>query len=418
MLGVDLYYLWLTVNEWIRRRVETAEFLGPSSFRRRVSVDLVLPDLDSERILLPLALLSKRPLISLDVTNESQSAVPVCTRRENGDAAWAMLAVTAMIEIAETNNEADWPELDDALLGELREIVFAPQQEADALIDRFRQNKSSDHRRLLTESAQFMGTAESLARHFLLLTPWTVDPNVRRILKFAYTEPLERVGGHRERFFETMGWCPARFEFAVPAVGEAESFHFELCAPEELDVARSELLIRDPAGARREVSGVSAGPIAHLYASGDQPDFDGVAAVWLKITRSGLPRSGWILASFTLIVLLIFLLMGLATRQSDSSSAILLTLPALVATLIIRPGEHGLVTDLLFGVRMTIATIGFIAYTAALLLAVGVPHPALKVLWFFLLAGAVACWVSLSRTLLPLPARDMGSSKSAEPPLI
>jgi hypothetical protein len=415
MLGVDLYYLWLTVNEWTRRRVETAEFLGPSSLRRRVSVDLVLPELDSETILLPLALLSKRPLINLDVTNESHSAVPVCTRQENGDAAWAMLTVAAMVEIAEANNEADWPELDDSLLGELREIVFARQDEADAVIHRFRQNKSSNHRRHLTESAQFMGTGESLASHFLLLTPTDNRPTVRRILKFAYTEPLGRVGGYRERFFETMGWRPARFEFAVPAIGEAESFHFELCAPEELDIARSELLIKDPAGSRREVPGVTAGPVAHLYASGDQPDFDGVAAVWLQVSRSGLPRAGFMLASFTLAVILVFRLTSLGSGQADTSSAILLTLPALVATVIIRPGEHGLVTDLLFGVRMTIAVIGLIAYSAALLLAIGVAPAAQKVSWICLQVGAMICWASLLRTLLPLPTQDMGSSNSGEP---
>jgi hypothetical protein len=216
------------------------------------------------------------------------------------------------------------------------------------------------------------------------------------VVKFRYTLGLKRVGSGMERFVQAMGWMPARFAFYAPAAGESESYHFELAAPAELEVARSVLRLEDPITGQEDVEGVSTGSRAHLYTTGKEPDVDGTALVWLQISRSGLLRSGCVVAGMILLVLLFFFATGRLVRPPrDIQSAILLTLPALVATLVVRPGEHGLVTELLLGVRSAVAMSGAVAYIAALLLGTGIRGETLLGCWKVLLGLSGLCFTSL-----------------------
>jgi len=103
-----------------------------------------------------------------------------------------------------------------------------------------------------------------------------------------------------------MGWMPAGFEFYVPAVGESESYHFELAAPTDPEVARSILRLKDPVTGWEDIEGVSTGTRAHLYTTCRQPDVDGTALVWLQISRAGLLGSGCVAAGMIFAVLLFF----------------------------------------------------------------------------------------------------------------
>lgn len=396
-LGSYLFELWLAGNGWVKRRVETVHFLGAGTLSRRVSVDFEIPDTDFKTpkpLPVPLALLEKRPLVDFDVFDEARNALPVCTRAENSYAAWSMLAAVAAVEIRDADGNGEGGST-EPLWEDLKSIASGDSAEALKVLDGFAE--SEDHlRRTLAESSFFNAVARTLATVFLLLVPIGGTPGQRRVIKFRYTLGLRRFGSGAERFCQAMGWMPAGFEFYVPAVGESESYHFELAAPTDLEVARSILRLKDPVTGREEIEGVSTGTRAHLYTNNREPDVDGTALVWLQISRTGLLRSGCVVAGMIFAVLLFFYATGRLDRPPrDIQSAILLTLPALVATLVVRPGEHGLVTELLLGVRSAIALAGATAYTAALLLGTGTGGEMLFVSWKLLLGLSGLCFVSL-----------------------
>ncbi len=396
-LGGYLFELWLAGNGWVRRRVETVDFLGAGSLRRSVSVDFEIPETNfvtPHPLPVPLALLERRPLVDFDIVDEAGSAMPVCTRAENAYAAWSMLAAVAAAEINDADGEGAERAI-EPLYEDLRIIAFGDSQAALQLLEDLGESED-DLKRTLAESSFFDAVARTLATVFLLLVPVGGSPGQRRVVKFRYTLGLKRFGSGPERFCQAMGWMPAGFEFYVPAVGESESYHFELAAPTDLEVARSRLRLKDPVTGREEIEGVSTGTRAHLYTTGKEPDVDGTALVWLQISRTGLLRSGCVVAGMILAVLLVFFATGRLDRPPrDIQSAILLTLPALVATLVVRPGEHGLVTELLLGVRSAIALAGAAAYTAALLLGSGTRGEMLFVSWKVLLGLSSLCFMSL-----------------------
>lgn len=395
-LGSYLFELWLAGNRWVRRRVETVEFLGAGSLRRSVSVDFEIPVSDfvtPDPLPVPLALLERRPLVDFDIVNEAGSAMPVCTRDENAFAAWSMLAAVAAAEIRGAGGAEEVSV--EPLYEDLRVIACGNSQAALQVLEGLADSED-DLKRSLAESSFFDAVARTLATVFLLLVPVDGAPGQRRVVKFRYTEGLIRKGAGPERFFQAMGWMPARFAFYVPQVGESGSYHFELAAPADLQVSRSVLQLKDPVTGREDIEGVSTGTRAHLYATGKEPDVDGIALIWLQISRTGLLRSGCVVAAMICAVLLFFYAGGrLVSPPRDIQSAILLTLPALVATLVVRPGEHGLVTELLLGVRSAVALSGAAAYTAALLLGTGTRGEVLLTCWKVLLGISGLCFVSL-----------------------
>ncbi len=396
-LGSYLFELWLAGNGWVRRRVETVDFLGAGSLRRSVSVDFEIPETDFVThgpLPVPLALLERRPLVDFDVVDEAGSALPVCTRAENRFAAWSMLAAVAAAEIADADGKGRGLSI-EPLYEDLRTIAFGDSKVALQVLEGLAES-GDELNRTLAESSFFDAVARTLATVFLLLVPIEGSPGQRRVVKFRYTLGLARRGSGPERFFQAMGWMPARFAFYVPEVGESESYHFELAAPQDLEVSRSILQLTDPVTGREDIEGVSTGSRAHLYTTGKEPDVDGTALVWLQISRTGLLRSGCVVAGMICAVLLFFYASGRLDRPPrDIQSAILLTLPALVATLVVRPGEHGLVTELLLGVRSAVALSGAVAYTAALLLGTGTSGE--------VLLGVMESTARAQRSLLRIP---------------
>lgn len=413
-LGRELYILWLSVNRWVKRRVETIEIMGPKDVRRDVSVDFALtlddtPE-DPRSTLAFLALLQKEPMVAFDLANEGGEALPLLTRLENGFAGWSMLAAAAAHEfrVSELQME-DHREL----LADLAGIVFARKEEAQAAVERFEQ-RSRERAEPLSQSGLFLAAARSLAQNFLLLVPLQDQTLERRVLKFGYSEELRRTGSRWDLFVETMAWRPARFSFAAPAVGEAQSYHFEIRSPVDLRIARSQLWLNDPVEGLDSVDARVIGPRAHLYSPAVNADVDGSAVVWLRPVRPGLLRSGTIIAFAVFAVLLYFRWTGrLAVPHTGTQAAILLALPALIATLIVRPGEHGLVTELLVGVRSTVALSGGLAYAAALLLVTGVSGDGLEAVWLVLILISGFCCASLVIGMVGLRPRPLHTEDAA-----
>jgi hypothetical protein len=93
-------YFFMHAPTWVNRHVETYSFIGLRAARRRLTIDLILPDADlaidrdGDQLVyfLPLARMSKSvPLPFIDLHDEQGAAVPLRTRSENAKTSFEAL---------------------------------------------------------------------------------------------------------------------------------------------------------------------------------------------------------------------------------------------------------------------------------------------------------------------------------------
>lgn len=420
LLGGAMFLLSLAPSEWIRRRVESVSFLDAWSMRRKVSVDFETPAdelIGYEPLeVIPLALIEKGVLVSFDLRDEQGASLPVLTRSENSFVAWSTLVRAAQWEVVEQLG-ADIS-LSNRIVDQLRPVAAADPDEALKALEDLLHEEGNDiqQRSILKDSSYFINLAYDLATRFLLLTPLEPHATSRRIVKFSYAQELEpRPGKRWLRFVGKMGWRPTQFDFSVPAIGEAASYHFEFAAPPGLSIAEAELLVLDPEEGESKQPAVIAGTRAHAYISGELPQTDGVVSLWLWPTRAGMLRVS-ALTSLLITGVLVFFLLGerLEKVTGDAIAALLLAIPGLIAAYVVRPGEHGMVTDLLVGVRGQIALAGATAYGAAVIVIGEVSGSVLTPLWWILTIIAGVCSLSLGVAYLGFQPKRV-NMEQAEP---
>ena len=117
--------------------------------------------------------------------------------------------------------------------------------------------------------------------------------------------------------------------------------------------------------------------------------------------RGGTIRAALLTALFTAAVLTFgaFRLTELV-KAKDGVATILVSVPAVIAAYLSRPGEHLLTTRLLFGVRLAILIAGVASFAASAVLLAGPRGVALQATWWSLdgivWAVALALFVSFS----------------------
>lgn len=337
-------------EDWVHRRVETVSFLDASSVHRHMSVDFDLPDEDarpeSGPPLVPLTLLEKRPLVNLDVRDEGGAACPVLNADENGFVAWSLLARVVQVVLADATNTS--PDVPRHILEDLKRIAGGPPDIALSTLEAITDGPDPRLRQRLALPL-FQEYAEWMATKFLLLVEVPDTNRIRRVMKFSYAQPLERVASaKRQRWAAMAGWRPAQFDVDVEGVGESQTYHCEFQGPQGLEVSRSELVVRASwtAAVQRYPREV-VGSRAHIYASDAPLGAESVASIWLISPRSGLVRA----ALFTCAVIsAVFLFSFVDDRITQVSQGLtlplLLAAPGVVAGLVLRPGEHRIATDL------------------------------------------------------------------------
>ena len=400
-LGGAMFVLLDGPEEWIHRRVESARFVDAGSIRRRVSVDLDLPDaefrLEERRVLVPLALLEKQPLVDLDVQDENGASLPILNADENAFVSWCLLSRVAQ-QVLTGMADLQGP-VPSHILGDLRTIAGDSTERAEAKLATLEDGPDPELRSALTIPI-FMEYATWLASRFLLIVEVHDDGRQHRVLKFSYTQPLERASGRRwQRLRAMLGWTPAQFDADAPGVGEAQTYHFEFEAPPGLHIQRAELftsnLMNDQDEGRQRVGRI-VGPRAHIYAASEDLGVDGIASVWLSPSRPGLLRSALATSGIILAVFLFFHWEERITGiQEGLALPLLLTAPALAASFIVRPGEHGLATDLLAGIRGCIGLSALAAYAGAIVVAGGTTAGVLEWAWTALSVVVALCFASL-----------------------
>jgi hypothetical protein len=323
---------------WRHRRVETLTVLSHEEVRRSVSVDFTVPAehrddlrLTEREWIVPLALLAKRPLVNFDLRAEDESSVPLLRAEETQLIGRELLYLMLDLDAEDTAGAGD--------AGALIERVLAVDAgDVDAIGDAL---VHLDAR--IGPLPGFAALADRLARGFLLCAV-VGDVSRRRVIKFAYDEPLARPG-RGAHFYD------------APGCTEAASYHADVKVPDEMRARTTELV--------DNVTGqvLTAGP-----RDADRPSVYYVADTGRRLepglsVRYGTER-GRFLVPAALVAWVIALELALPALLSDLSHlaaqagpaiSILLSSTAVFSALVLRSGEHPLVRLVLSRYRICLA---------------------------------------------------------------
>jgi hypothetical protein len=376
---------------WRHRRVETITVLSHETVRRSVSVDFTVPldhrddiRLSEHEWVVPLALLAKRPLAHFDLRMEDSASVPLLRSDDTQLIARELLYLMLDLDLDE-DAEAD--------VGNLIERVLATNGDDLDAIDR-------DLARLeerVGSVPSFVALAERLARGFLLCAIVN-DVDRRRVLKFAYDEPLDRPD--RVNHF-----------YDAPGCTEAASYHAEVDVPDEMR-ARVTELVDDRSGVV-----LASGP-----RDADRPTVYYVASAGRRIdpglsVRYGIERGrflvpaalvAWVIA-LELFLPWLFADLGHLAVSAGPAISVLLSSSAVFSALVLRAGEHPLVRLVLAPYRGCLAAATVSAVVAGGMLAFRASSGALGWTW-----GLGALVAAAAAGILSVEAARAPSSRAAE----
>jgi hypothetical protein len=211
-----------------------------------------------------------------------------------------------------------------------------------------------------------------------------------------------------------VGWRAKALIFEAPAVSLAASYHFELTAPEDLEilVAGFDFETRPGREPVEPAPDVADGPRvqhAHLNPPRVDPAYNASVFAALRAERAGFIPA----ACLTSLLVLALLLVGYVRLKSVSEPAqaqvvspLLLIVPTIFAAFIIRPGEHRLASRVLVGARALLLLSVASAITAAGALAAGWHDSHLRHIWLVaMIVGAVAAVGLLATNVWPRAPR-------------
>ncbi len=390
-IAVGFAALLTRQGAWRHRRVETITVLSHEQVRRSVSVDFTVPAehrddlrLSEREWIVPLALLAKRELVHFDLRMEDESSVPLLRSEESQLIARELLYL--MLDLDAEGGE-------DGGADDVIERVLAAGPGDAPAIDR---DVAALEERLGPLPA-FAALAERLARGFLLCTVLH-DVGTRRVIKFAYDEPLGRPdrGSH---FYD------------APGCTEAASYHAEVGVPDEMRARTTELI--DNLTGRVLATG------AH---DADRPSVYFVADAGVRMepglsVRYGTERGrflvpaalvAWVLTLELALPWLLADLAGLATSGGPAIS-VLLSSSAVFSALVLRSGEHPLVRLVLAPYRLCLAAATIAAVVAGATLAFHAGGALLGWSW-----GVGALVAAVAAGILSIEAARAPSARSAD----
>lgn len=468
--------LWRRGADWVNRRVETIELLDVDTVSLRLSVDFRIPKklpgsvdfvAGEPTFCLPMTVLPRRTSqVYFNVCDESGMRLPLLTRRENASLTGSILIAAGRRALAERTAYPD-AELDLAnpLITYLATIPKMGWKAAKLLLGHILNASDPDLypdkrvAEVLLLDQDFRDLVSLASSCSFIHVPIVAEPGQRKIVKIRLISPWDssaagrlRADGeswarHRWHPVATwFGWQAETRYLIMPHVGNAETFHVQISAPEKVefteagmrngppsDLVKSELPgapalppveIDDPgdaAGYQQFLGGVSRRK--HLYVEHAHTHRTGFVWVRFRVVRHGFLAAALAVAWLTAILLGV---MGFradhVVGDSQTAAALLLLLPALIAGFLIAPGEHAMTRHLLRGPRLLTAAIGVLALfaTAAMLV---IPVPGSKTapdlltsIWKAEAGVAILIGILLGFSmLLPRPGRRERSAPPAKP---
>ena len=403
LLGLMFYMLLLAQKSWTYRRVETFAVGEERRFRRQMSIDFEIPpwaitvakNLGLSNLPVPIMLLKKEPLVAFDLRDASDRSIPTLTREQNGALSMAAL-------------EAALAEVKDLAVSELKakvkSVVMDSESSAQDLVNCLPPRKPSEHEGDGLEKLRW--AISTLDTRFVLVADMPLDAlRGRTILKAAFEE--ETVGsqyavsgGEDKQFWKRlrarMGLMDYKISFMTPEISSCQSYHFEIRPPAGIDCSKVQLLLNKKIPSQKEVrtvQGARGGSIRHLTASRELEDHQTsqslreyeVECAFRPSLDGFLLATYWIgLAATACLGFGIHFAAQLDSRPTDPAVTLMLVLPGLIATYLVRPGEHVLASRLLRGVRVLTLVPGASLILAAAALAVHPSSGALSWEWFVL----------------------------------
>ena len=371
-------------KSWINRRVETVEMLSHEETRRRVSVDFTLSDEQlanltiGEGVVVPISVLTKERRRNFDLRDEGGRALPVLGKRQNGDLAHIALVGAAVDALPGAPSE----DLLEVIAADLRQVVFAPSEEAEEALGFLLGSAASGDRRrqAIIDSPTCASILDALWSNYVLFAVLPTGGPNRRVLKYSYGEGFgfttddvglryrlqpKRVAG---RF-----WKPDRREFVIecPSAWRAMSFHAEIAIPEELRVEFAILWDFDAEDALGEPD--ENVDRASLYASEIEEHQSANVYAEVAPERGGSTAQA-ALTSFTVSGLLwLGVASGLNATTPGPAVSLLTAGAALFSGLAAVQGEHRLVKRVFRRARLWLIVVTLAALTASALLALEIP---------------------------------------------
>lgn len=407
-VGANVLRLVSTWPLWVKRRVETIDFLDEATIRRSVRVDLDLSEhlADDLRVdwkgllLVPIAALHRRPHATF-VIDEQDAMLPRLNKFEEREVCHA-----AMHGWAEQLASRARVPLPPGFGTQLRSVIFDAhtRRAAQGLLG---QEDVGCRTLLYAENGAFRAALEDLTENFYLLAPLRVDTAARRVLRYCYFETLKPEQGDlrlSRRFLDWVQLTDTRYVIDVPSAGDCQSFHFEVNAPWDLTFAKAEINVTRGG---RHIEPDPPQPDddwhpgkAHIFLAIGQAISKGEAIVVMRPMPTGVVRASYLsvlLISGVLVagtILLVLDRVGAASTDFHSSPAsltLLLMLPVAAAAYLSRPAEHRLTAKLLFNVRISLVVAAIMPFLVAATIGLGWNDDSMLLLWPPATAVALAC---------------------------
>jgi hypothetical protein len=371
--GAVFARLLLTWRQWVHRRMEAIHFVDQSVARRHISIDFTIPELppvvrsaDGPMLFLPLTRLRKRTLTNFDLVDETGRTLPMLARDQH-----RLLVTEALKSVVE---ETIGKRRAATLQGACEDVVTHRPRDAKDSLQRLLATDWSRRRKDPTRAEHLLELIQSLAESFIVTVPLGADAGRRRVLKFSYDEIVGDPGlPLPEEFRRGFAWRSKPIWFPVYAMRDVPSYHLEVEAPPGLWITRRELVVTDDPSHQKRRSGPFAR--ARFYHRPTENCL-GIATIYLRPQTTTIVRASAITAWLAVALLLAFfvaLWLGGFHANDSTAPALLLFLPGALSTLLLRPGEHALTTDMLRLLRAVTAAPGVLAFAGGAAFA-ALPH--------------------------------------------
>lgn len=371
--GLTLLYLLTNPTSWVHRRIESLRLGEQGSTRKRVSQDMTISERgiiqakSRGRMVVPLGWMPKGPATRLDASYDGGNLI-VLGKTEHNEIVVHML-VSSLEELCGTRS------LNPKYLEVIESILDATtSQEQQVCTEAFEllieelaplSGYSPEHQSNL---ATVRALVQLLMSHYILLVELDKEMvGLRFTVKYSSDVPAPK----------NEGTAPIEIHWVIPEFPFAESQHFEIEVPANLQVQRLRAIAFDDADKVTQWEDSKTqeeSRSAHVVLRARKEDVRVDVTVHVQPSAQGLyPFAKWSVLIYTLLVILsvplrIFDQQVLGSKVVPSNSvSILLIAPALLISWVSRGQEHSIVIALLRPLRrILLATAGLFVCVAGL----------------------------------------------------
>lgn len=211
----------------------------------------------------------------------------------------------------------------------------------------------------LMRNTGFRAQLEELEQNFVMLAAVPCPPGTRLIVKWSSEVPIS-FWTHK-RLWWRLGQSLGLLCWPVDVLigGRGGSHHLEVAAPPGVDIVQ---IIAKPVGSSKQPPIRSRGltPRVHIWVPATPPSRYS-ATIFVRTSRQGWLTASWLVAALIAVImglgrinLPVFFPGGAVSAEAGTAATLLLALVGVIATWLVRPGEHPLASRLLAAVRILI----------------------------------------------------------------